>query len=203
MEKITIVSCGLGNVGSVRNMFRQLDCDVVVSADPAEISRADKIILPGVGAFDAGMEALCSLGVDEAVHTAVTRNNAYLLGICLGMQMLVESSEEGHKAGLRFVPGRARRFVPDGDLRVPHMGWNVVRPARNSTLLDLGAEEQRFYFVHSYFVECSDPRDVAGLTTYGDEFVSVLERGRVLGVQFHAEKSHRFGMALFRRFIAA
>jgi glutamine amidotransferase len=178
-----------------------MDCEVELTDDPARVLAADKLILPGVGAFDAGMAALAARGLDEAVHRAVTENGARLLGICLGMHLLLEKSMEGNSPGLGLVPGRARQFVPDGArVRVPHMGWNVVRPTRDSVLLDHHGEEQRFYFVHSYFAECTDPADAAGLTTHGDDFVSVLERGRVFGVQFHAEKSHRFGMALLRRF---
>jgi imidazole glycerol-phosphate synthase subunit HisH len=128
-----------------------------------------------------------------------------MLGICLGMQLLLEGSEEGSARGLGLVRGRVRRFrPPSGDLRVPHMGWNVVRPVRHSMLFERdGPEEQRFYFVHSYYVECEDPQDVAGVTQYGHEYTSALEHGRVLGVQFHPEKSHRYGMALLKRFADA
>jgi imidazole glycerol-phosphate synthase subunit HisH len=200
MADITIVTAGIGNVGSVRNMLARLGYTATITDDPAQTLAAKKLILPGVGAFDAGMAALRARGLDMAVRRAVLDNGAQLLGICLGMQLLLESSEEGRDRGLGLVPGRVHRFE-NGRLRVPHMGWNVVKPTRDSTLLSLDAPEQRFYFVHSYYAECADPGDVAGTTSYGTEFVSVIEHGRVRGVQFHAEKSHRFGMALLDRFV--
>lgn len=204
MSDVVIVSAGIGNVGSVRNMLARLGIAAAITDDPATVVSSERLILPGVGAFDAGMAALRARGLDEAVRQAVSERGARLLGICLGMQLLLESSEEGHATGLALVPGRARRFVPGAPgIRVPHMGWNVVRPMRPSTLLSTDAPEQRFYFVHSYFVECTDPADVAGMTSYGHDFASVIERGRVCGVQFHAEKSHQFGMALLKRFAAA
>jgi glutamine amidotransferase len=199
---ITIVSAGIGNMGSVRNMLRRLDSDADITSDPEVVRGADKLILPGVGAFDAGMQALRAAKLDVAVREAVDRG-ARLLGICLGMQLLLDASEEGNDAGLGLIRGRARRFVPSASLRVPHMGWNVVHPTRDSTLLSASPEEQRFYFVHSYYAEVDDPSDAAGMTTYGRDFVSVIERGRVLGAQFHLEKSHRFGMAMLKRFIDA
>jgi glutamine amidotransferase len=199
---ITVVTGGPGNVGSVRNMLRRLDCEVLITSEPGQVVRADKLILPGVGSFDAGMQALRERKLDAALHEAVSNNGARLLGICLGMQLLMEGSEEGSAAGLGLVRGRVRRLVPgERRLRVPHMGWNVVRPLRASTLFAAEPGEQRFYFVHSYYVECAEPGDVAGMTDYGIEFASVIERGQVCGVQFHAEKSHRFGMALLARFI--
>ena len=199
MQDVTIVG-GLGNVGSVRNMLVRLGFAAEVSEDPDRVRTAHKLILPGVGAFDAGVGGLRERGLDVALVEAVAAG-ASLLGICLGMQLLLQGSEEGRLPGLGLVAGRARRFAADGArLRVPHMGWNVVRPTRRSVLFDLGGPEQRFYFVHSYFVECDDQADVTGVASYGHEFVAAVEHGRVLGVQFHAEKSHRFGMTLLKRF---
>jgi glutamine amidotransferase len=202
MQEITIIG-GLGNVGSVRNMLARLGIGAEVTGDPDRVRAARKLILPGVGAFDAGVNGLRERGLDEALREAVTAGSS-ILGICLGMQLLLQGSEEGSLPGLGLVAGRARRFIADGArLRVPHMGWNIVRPTRNSLLFDRDGPEQRFYFVHSYFVECDDPADVVGVTSYGHEFVAALEHGPVLGVQFHAEKSHRFGMALLKRFVAS
>jgi imidazole glycerol-phosphate synthase subunit HisH len=199
-----IIDYGMGNLGSVLNMIRRVGGDARASSSVEEVRSAERMILPGVGAFDAGASALRKAGLDEAIRDAVRHNGALLLGICLGMQLLLESSEEGTLPGLALAPGRVRRFQVEGQgLRVPHMGWNVVRPIRPSKLLDVGDEEQRFYFVHSYFAECDDSADVAGVTHYGHDFTSALERERVFGVQFHPEKSHRFGMAVLKRFLEA
>ena len=201
---IIIINYGMGNCGSVLNMIRFVGGNVRLSASPDEVRAANKLILPGVGAFDAGMRRLHETGMDAAIHEAVTKRGASLLGICLGMQLLMESSEEGNLPGLALVPGVVKRFqVHELKLRVPHMGWNEVRPVRPSVIFGSGTEDYRFYFVHSYYVECEEPGDVTGLTLYGHDFTSAFECGRVMGVQFHPEKSHRFGMALLRRFLDA
>lgn len=205
MEKsypVIVVDYGIGNIGSVLNMIRFVGGDAVGSTSPDIVRDARMLILPGVGSFDAGMTALHNTGMDTAVKDAVS-NGATILGVCLGMQLFMESSEEGTLGGLGLVRGRVKRFqVQDLGLRVPHMGWNIVRPARPSRIFEMNAEEQRFYFVHSYYVECDDPEDIAGVTRYGRDFTSAIEHdGRVIGVQFHPEKSHRFGMDLFRRLL--
>jgi glutamine amidotransferase len=202
---IAIIDSGMGNCASVLNMLRRIGAGAKLTNSPDEVRAAQKLILPGIGAFDAGMAALQRGGLNDAICHALNERGATMLGICLGMQLLLEASEEGSSRGLGLVRGRVRRFrPPPGDLRVPHMGWNVVRPVRHSLLFERDApEEQRFYFVHSYYVECEDPEDVAGVTQYGHEYTSALEHGRVLGVQFHPEKSHRYGMALLKRFADA
>jgi glutamine amidotransferase len=200
---ITIVDCGLGNAGSVLNMIRRVGGEARLSAIPQEVASATKLILPGVGAFDAGMTALGTSGLGDAVREAVDAG-AMLLGICLGMQLLLEGSEEGSLPGLGLVPGRCRRFdLAEQGLRVPHMGWNTITATRSSILFEPTDDEQRFYFVHSYHAECEDPADVSATANYGIEFTAAVERGRVLGAQFHPEKSHRFGMALMTRLIEA
>jgi len=200
---IIVIDYGMGNIASVLNMIHFVGGEARLSVSPDEVREAQTLILPGIGSFDAGIKALHDTGMDVAIHEAVDRG-ATILGICLGMQLFMDSSEEGRLPGLGLVPGKVKRFqVHDLGLRVPHMGWNVVRPARASILFDPGPDEQRFYFVHSYYVECDDPRDVTGVTRYGQEFTSSLERGRVIGVQFHPEKSHRFGMNLFKRLMEA
>lgn len=198
----SIIDCGLGNPGSVLNMIRRIGGSGVLTSSPDDVRRASKVVLPGVGSFDAGMAALQHAGLDEALADAAA-SGAWVLGICLGMQLLLERSEEGTSAGLGLVPGRVHRFeVGEQGLKVPHMGWDTVTAARPSVLLeDANAEEQRFYFVHSYFAECDNESDVVGVTTYGLPFVSAFEHERILGVQFHPEKSHRFGMALMKRFL--
>lgn len=197
-----IVNYGMGNVASVVNIIRHIRGEARISDSPDEVRKASTLILPGVGAFDAGMKSLCGMGLHKAIMEAVSDNGATVLGICLGMQLLMESSEEGQLPGLGLVPGRVRRFDSQKcGLRVPHMGWNTVRPLRSSRLFNLNGEEYRFYFVHSYHVECKDPGDVIGITHYGYDFASAFERGQIFGVQFHPEKSHRFGMTLLKRFL--
>lgn len=200
---ITIVSSGIGNFGSVKNMLLRLGYESLITSDPEVVSSAEKMILPGVGAFDAGIDALRARGLDSAIVHAVSKG-AQLFGICLGMQLLLDSSEEGKTKGLGLIAGRARKFVPNASApRVPHMGWNVVKATRNSTLLDDSPKERRFYFVHSYFAECDDQNDICGITTYGMEFASAIQRENVMGVQFHLEKSHRFGMDMLKRYAEA
>lgn len=192
---ITIVNTGISNVNSVHNMLTRIGCEAHIVVDAQQVRAAPKLILPGVGAFDAGMRALGESGLGEAIREAVLERGASLLGICLGMQLLLDGSEEGRLPGLGLVPGHARRFrVETSGLRVPHMGWNSVRWLRPSPVFPSDSAEQRFYFVHSYYAECGDSADAVGLTNYGHEFVAVLQRGRVHGAQFHPEKSHRFGM---------
>jgi imidazole glycerol-phosphate synthase subunit HisH len=203
-DTVHIISHGMGNIASVANMLRRIGAEVCVSASPDVIKSANKLILPGVGAFDAGVTALRDNGLDAAISEAVTQRGATLLGICLGMQLMMNSSEEGALAGLGLVPGRVVRFHGEG-LRVPHMGWNRVDAVRGSVLFDerQPQQEQRFYFVHSYHVVLDDPRDVTAEAQYGGTFTCAFEHGRTLGVQFHPEKSHRFGMALLKRFMDA
>lgn len=199
---ITVIDYGMGNIGSVINMIRRIGGEVRSSSSLDEIKDSRKLILPGVGAFDAGMTALEESGLGEALKDAVVSNGAYILGICLGMQLLLDSSEEGERSGLGLVPGRVTRFkVETQGLPVPHMGWNVIKPVKPSPIVQSNDLLQRFYFVHSYHVECADLNDVAATSEYGHEFVSVLERKKIFGVQFHPEKSHRFGMELLRKLI--
>lgn len=199
---ISIVDYGMGNVASVSNMIHRIGGEAVLLSAADKIRTAKKLILPGVGSYDAGVKALRNAGLDDAIREAVLLNGSLILGICLGMQLLMETSEEGSLSGLGLVPGRVRKFrFHDQKLRVPHMGWNQVQPLRESILFDPGSEAPRFYFVHSYYVECNDQKDVVGLTNYGHNFTVALEHKNILGVQFHPEKSHRFGMTLFKRFL--
>ena len=205
MERATpviVVDYGVGNIASVLKMIRFVGGDAQASSSPEVVRDARMLVLPGVGSFVAGMTALNKTGMDAAVKEAVA-SGATILGICLGMQLFMESSEEGTLSGLGLVRGRVMRFhVENQNLRVPHMGWNIVRPPRPSRIFEMNTEDQRFYFLHSYYVECDEPQDVAGVTHYGRDFTSAIEHdGRVIGVQFHPEKSHRFGMNLFRRLL--
>lgn len=202
---IHVIDYKIGNIGSVVNMLHHLGAQVTVASCPKDIEGADKIILPGVGSFDAGVAALRNSGFDEALKQVVSERNSMLLGICLGMQLLMDHSEEGDSPGLGLVAGAVKKIAIEHDkMRIPHMGWNTVEVTRNSRLLDSSlSEERRFYFVHSYYVDCSDEHDVVGVTSYGSRFTSMFEKDRIMGVQFHPEKSHRYGKELFKNFVAA
>ena len=199
-----VIDAGLGNVGSLLNMLRYLGFEAEAGASPAQVARATRLLLPGVGAFDHGMRKLEDSGLVPALRERVTRDKVPLLGICLGMQLLGQSSEEGNLSGLGFLPMQTRRFTfPAGAtaLRVPHMGWNVCEPVGPESPLAMVPAPRRFYFVHSYHVLCDDPACIAGKTRYGIEFTSAVRKENIWGVQFHAEKSHRYGMALLEHFI--
>jgi glutamine amidotransferase len=198
---ITIVDYGMGNLGSIRNMLKKIGVESEITADPSRIAAATKLVLPGVGAFDSGMENLEKSGLVPLLNERVRGAEVPILGICLGMQLMTHSSSEGERRGLGWVDAKALRFAPaDPSLKVPHMGWNVARPVRSDALLEALPAESRFYFVHSYYVACDRREDVLLTTRYGADFDSGFRHGNVWGVQFHPEKSHRFGMHLLRNF---
>lgn len=198
---IVLVDYGMGNLGSVQNMLRRVGAKAVVSSDPEEIGKATKLILPGVGAFDAAMTAIRARGLHEVLDAKVTKDRTLLLGICLGMQLLTESSDEGSLPGFGWVPGRTKAFPRAAGLKIPHMGWNLAKLARADPLTANLGEEPRFYFVHSYYVTCDRPEDALLSTSYGVEFVSALHHENIYGAQFHPEKSHKFGMRLLENFV--
>ena len=198
---ITIVDYNMGNLGSIRNMLKKIGEDSEITSEPTRIAAATQLILPGVGAFDAGMESLERGGLVPVLNERVQAARVPTLGICLGMQLMTRGSDEGRRAGLGWVDARAQRFQPaDLALKVPHMGWNRVRVARPSPLVVELPDEPRFYFVHSYYILCASESDVLLTTTYGSEFASGFQHGNVWGVQFHPEKSHKFGMQLLANF---
>lgn len=200
---ITIVNYGMGNLGSIRNMLKKIGVESQITADPAQVLAASKLILPGVGAFDAGMRSLNESGMVPALHEQVLRRRTPVLGICLGMQLMTTRSDEGSLAGLGWVDADTVRFPesPDNAIKVPHMGWNLVKPVKPSALLEGVHADARFYFVHSYLVRCRERADVLLTTEHGVSFDAGFERGNVMGVQFHPEKSHRFGMWLLKNFV--
>jgi imidazole glycerol-phosphate synthase subunit HisH len=200
---ITIVDYNMGNLGSIRNMLKKIGHESEITSDPQRIASAAKLLLPGVGAFDAGMEGLERSALIPLLNARVLRDRVPILGICLGMHLMTRCSAEGRRRGLGWVDAEVVRFEPGHNgLRVPHMGWNRVMASRLSPLTENLPEEPRFYFVHSYFVRCHQPDDVLFTTPYGSAFHSAFQHGNVFGVQFHPEKSHRFGMALLRNFAA-
>jgi glutamine amidotransferase len=201
---IVIVDYGMGNLGSVKNMFKKIGYETVVSSNPSDVTDAEKIVLPGVGAFDEAVKNLRSRGLFEAIERRVLDDGVPILGICLGMQLLTKGSEEGRMEGFGFVDAYAKRFdfsQMQDPLPIPHMGWNVLHHQRETPLFSHMPPHERFYFVHSYAVECEDMGDVLTTTSYGYEFVSSFGRGNVVGCQFHPEKSHRFGMRLLENFV--
>lgn len=198
---ITIVDYNMGNVGSIRNMLKKIGVESEITADARAIAVAKKLILPGVGSFDAGMDNLERSGLIPLLNERVLQARVPTLGICLGMHLMTRSSDEGTRQGLGWIDAQALRFRPtDAAMKVPHMGWNRVLATRAAPLTDGLPAEPRFYFVHSYYVRCDDDADVLLTTQYGAPFHSAFQHGNVAGVQFHPEKSHKFGMALLRNF---
>jgi glutamine amidotransferase len=200
---IAVIDYGVGNLGSIRNMLKKIGADSVITGDPAAIAAAERLVLPGVGAFDRGIEALQASHLVPLLERRVLQEQVPILGICLGMQLMTRRSEEGTRPGLGWIDAEVLRLRPsDAGLKVPHMGWNRITPVRDNALMHGLPDEPRFYFVHSYHVRCHDGADVIATTTYGEPFHSAFHRGNVWGVQFHPEKSHKFGMALLRNFAA-
>ncbi|MBI4361420.1 imidazole glycerol phosphate synthase subunit HisH [Candidatus Micrarchaeota archaeon] len=200
---LVIVDCGIGNLGSIQNMLKRIGVRATVSSDPAVIEAAEKLFLPGVGAFDSGMQALNQSGLIPVLNKKVLKDKTPVLGICLGMQLLSKKSEEGKLPGLGWIQGETVRFKfnPKMGLKIPHMGWNRVSIQQEDPLFSGMPDDSRFYFVHSYHVVCQNPSDVAATTPYGYDFTSSVAKGNIFGVQFHPEKSHSFGMKLLENFV--
>ena len=203
LDPVIIIDYGMGNLASIQNMFNSLGVDASITPDPGLIRQARKLVLAGVGAFDAGMSNLRRQGLAEALNDKVVREKTPILGICLGMQLFTRASEEGEAPGLGWLEARTVRFVPpvgQACLKIPHMGWNGVHPLRPGRLLEGLSDDARFYFAHSYHVVCDDPSAALCTTRYGYDFMSAVEAGNVHGVQFHPEKSHRYGKILLQNF---
>lgn len=199
---VTIVDYGMGNIGSLTNMFRRIGAQTEVVSNLEGINAARKILLPGVGAFDAAMNRIDALGLREVLCKKALEDKVPLLGICLGMQLLTNSSEEGQAKGLGLIDAQTLRFPRKSGLKVPHMGWNRVEITQDTPLTSDLPPEPRFYFVHSYHVKAADPADVMLRCKYGVDFDAGLRRENIFGAQFHPEKSHKFGMALLKGFVS-
>lgn len=197
---ICIVDYGMGNLGSIRNMLKKIGFNSLITNDIAEIKNAEKIILPGVGSFDAAINKIDELGIKPILKFKSQEEKTPILGICLGMQLLTECSEEGKLPGLGFVKAKTTKFPPNLGLKIPHMGWNDVQETKHSQLTRDLPPESRFYFVHSYCVHVEDSNDSLLKTHYGIEFDSAIQHENIFGVQFHPEKSHKFGMKLLKNF---
>lgn len=203
MKNICIIDYGLGNSGSIQNMLKRVGYKSIITNDMASIRAADLLFLPGVGAFDDGVKNLQKHNLIDILEKKVLVEKTPIVGICLGMQLLLEGSEEGNMAGLGWVNGSCKkfRFGQNTDrLRVPHMGWNIVAPSQQG-LLDMDLPELRYYFVHSYYAELKDRADELCATNYGFSFSSGIKKENIIGFQFHPEKSHKFGMLLFKNLL--
>ena len=199
---IGIINYGLGNLGSIKNMFRYLDIDTKIINEPSELNDTDKLVLPGVGSFDAGMKQLKSLGWIEPLSEAVLQNGVPILGICLGMQLMTDGSEEGNLQGLGWIKGVCKKFEfeEQSNIKIPHMGWTEALSTKDSKLIMNDEDIRRFYFVHSYYVELENRNDELFKSNYGFDFTSGFENKNIVGVQFHPEKSHRYGKTFLENF---
>lgn len=200
---IVIIDYGMGNIGSLQNMISRVGGEAIVSSDPEDIRKADKLVIPVVGAFDAGIERLKVSGLSEVLSDKVLVEKTPILCICLGMQLLAKSSEEGRSRGLGWLNARVERFkfAAGSDLKVPHMGWNSIEVLKPSKFLNGLAGETRYYFVHSYHVVCEDRDDVLATCYYGIDFVAAVQKNNIYGTQFHPEKSHKYGLDLMKKFV--
>lgn len=195
-----IVDYGVGNIASLVNILDHIGVVAETSGDPDRIRSAERLILPGVGAFDKAMRTLNERGLTESLREAATVRRIPMLGVCLGMQLLARSSEEGYLPGLGLIDADVVKIPSGPGLKVPHMGWATVDPGRAMPLFPKSAKNERFYFVHSYYMRCDREENVAASIDYGRKLCVAVSKGNVYGVQFHPEKSHRYGMRLLQTF---
>jgi len=199
---ISILDYGCGNIASIYNMCSKVGSKCKIVSTAQEIQKADALIIPGVGKFDSAINLIDSKDLREPLNYSVLNRGIPVLGICLGMQLMTRQSEEGMQPGFSWIDAQTSKIdIKHSDLRVPHMGWNIINIAKHHPVLDEDEfPEHRFYFVHSYSVQCNDERDILATSEYGDSFVSAFSRNNIIGVQFHPEKSHKFGVSLFHKF---
>lgn len=198
---IIILEYGIGNIASIANMLKKIGVPAKISGDPGMVQQAEKLILPGVGHFDHCMNELRKAPFFNTLEKKVLEEKTPILGVCVGHQMLFDKSEEGNAAGLGWIPGNVIKFKPDEmpqGYKIPHMAWTDVQPNSDSALFN-GIEEPRFYFVHSYYTLC-DTQYIQATAQYGPTFVASVKKDNIYGVQFHPEKSHKFGMSVYRNF---
>lgn len=200
---IIIIDYKIGNVGSIFNMINRMGTEIKISSALDEIAKADKLILPGIGAFDNGMKNLQNMDLLPILNRRVLNDKVPILGICLGMQLMTKRSQEGKMSGIGWIDAETVRFNFDKDSnsrKIPHMGWNSIRLNKNNFLFEGMHKNSRFYFAHSYHALCNNEKDILAKTYYGYEFVSAFNSDNIFGVQFHPEKSHRFGKKILENF---
>lgn len=203
IRMIAVIDYGIGNVNSIINIFNKIGVPSMLTNDIEQIGKANKLILPGVGSFDEGMQRLKKSGLVDIIKKHAIEDRKPLLGICLGMQMLGRRSEEGEEPGLNFIPFDNKRFVFENNtsLKIPHMGWDIVTiTGKDDPLIEGLNQIQRYYFAHSYHAVCDSEDNVLMRCEYGYSFAAAVKKGNIYGVQFHPEKSHQFGMALLGNF---
>jgi len=200
---IVIVDYGLGNVHSILSKIRQINEPALISSEISIIENADKLILPGIGSFDSGMLSIEQLGLTEILKKKILKEKNQILGICLGMQLFGQKSGEGIKTGLGLTSYETRKFqFPSGiNYPIPHMGWNTIKIQEDCSLLKGIPNNSRYYFAHSYHVNCKEKIGIVTLTHYGYDFPSIIQHDNIFGVQFHPEKSHKQGIQLLRNFV--
>ena len=200
---IKIIDYGLGNIGAFANVYERLNIPVSVAKTAEDLKDATKIILPGVGAFDYAMSTLNNSAVRETLDKLVLDNKVPVLGICVGMQILAKSSDEGVLSGLGWIDGMVKKFdvsMLNSKTQLPHMGWNTIHPNNANPLLVNFNNDSRFYFLHSYYFQCNNESDSIATTEYGLQFTSAVNNMNIYGVQFHPEKSHQWGIQLLKNF---
>lgn len=200
---ITIVNYGIGNINAFVNVFKRLDLAVQIAKKPDDLKDAEKLILPGVGHFDRAMNMLNNSGLREPLDYLVLQQKIPVLGICVGMQMMARKSEEGGVEGLKWIDATVKKLDEEKLMQVtklPHMGWNDVKPVKSNPLFNGLEQEALFYFLHSYYFKCVRPEDILAVTAYGTEFAAAVHHENKYGIQFHPEKSHHFGETLLENF---
>lgn len=199
---IVIVDYNVGNIGSMENMLKNIGVEFITTSNPEVIEKASKIILPGVGAFDYAVKKLHELNLFNVLKKVTLINKIPLLGVCLGMQLLTKQSEEGELNGLNLINAITIKFnFKERIIKIPHMGWNNIEVINKNNIISEMDDSFKFYFVHSYYVKCFDEIDIVANTNYGIEFNSIIRKENIYGVQFHPEKSHKYGLKLLRNFI--
>jgi glutamine amidotransferase len=199
---VVIINYGLGNLSSILNMHKRLGIEAVISSDPAEIEKAERLILPGVGHFKKGMENLKLSGLEPLLNELVLQRKKPILGICLGAQLMTCHSEEGDVEGLKWVNATTVKFKTENlpNLKIPHMGWSDIKMLDNNPLWQNLPADPRFYHVHSFHFSFQDPASISATAFYGYEFPCAFHKENIFGTQFHPEKSHKFGMKVLENF---
>lgn len=202
-KNVGIVDARIGNIGAIKSILNKIGTNGVICSQPELIMDYKLVILPGVGAFDNGMRSLKERGWIDILNEIVLVRKVPVLGICLGMQLLCNSSEEGELEGLKWIDADVKKFNIDPalNLKIPHMGWNTVKISKENPLIEKTDTEQRFYFTHSFHANCKHPEDVLAITQHGYDVTAAISRENIYGVQFHPEKSHKFGIALIKKFV--